>query len=332
MDFDLRLLRHARALATEGTFARAARSLHLTQPALSRSIQLLEHRVGVALFDRGRARVEPTDMGRLFLVHAEEVLRSADSLDREVAMMRGAASGALAIGIGAYVSAMFADDALAGFVARNPGVAIRVVGNNGTDLLPRLRAGGIDVMVGLSPDDAQTVGLAITPLSVRPGRFLVRAGHPLADRDAITLDEAMRCPLAFASRMPPHVVERVIRAREGAGARGVPDFQCESVAMMRAVTLATDHAMLVLPSMFADDLRAGRLVPLRIGGPPVEQGFAVVRLEGRATPRALEMLVEAMIAADRASREAERRLEEAIDGRAPGPGARPSRRGRRARA
>ncbi len=74
MDFDLRLLRHARALAEEGSFGRAARALHLTQPALSRSIQELERRTGIQLFDRNKGGVEPTDLGRVFLVHARELL------------------------------------------------------------------------------------------------------------------------------------------------------------------------------------------------------------------------------------------------------------------
>jgi len=70
MDFDLRLLRHARALAEEGSFARAARTLHLTQPALSRSIQELERRTGIRLFDRNKGRVDLTALGEVFLAHA----------------------------------------------------------------------------------------------------------------------------------------------------------------------------------------------------------------------------------------------------------------------
>ncbi len=100
MDFDLRLLRHARALAEEGSYARAARSLHLTQPALTRSIQELERRTGLKLFDRDSKRVGPTDLGRLFLAHARELLGRAEALDREVATMRGAGTGSLVVGSG----------------------------------------------------------------------------------------------------------------------------------------------------------------------------------------------------------------------------------------
>ena len=99
MDFDLRLLRHARALGEERNFARAARTLRLTQPALSRSIQDLERRTGIKLFDRNKGRVEPTDLGRIFLAHARELMGRAEALDREVW------GAAVVLGFGARMSA-----------------------------------------------------------------------------------------------------------------------------------------------------------------------------------------------------------------------------------
>jgi len=60
MDIDTRLIRHVLALARHRNFARAAEQLHLSQPALSRSISRLEETLGVALFDRTRKGVIPT--------------------------------------------------------------------------------------------------------------------------------------------------------------------------------------------------------------------------------------------------------------------------------
>ena len=68
--FDMRRLRHALALAEHRNFARAAAALHITQPALSRSIQALEEGMGVLLFDRSPRDVEPTAFGELVLRHA----------------------------------------------------------------------------------------------------------------------------------------------------------------------------------------------------------------------------------------------------------------------
>src|SRR5512139_2506265 len=107
MDFDLRLLRHCRALAEEGSFARAARALHITQPALSRSIRDLESRLGLQVFDRTRSRVLATDLGRAFLDRAGELLAQAESLSREVAALRGSSTGSLKVGSGTFPSVLF---------------------------------------------------------------------------------------------------------------------------------------------------------------------------------------------------------------------------------
>ena len=70
MSIDLRLLRQAQALAEHGSFRRAAESLKIAQPSLSRGIKELEAIVGMPLFTRSRTGHEPTDFGRVFLQHA----------------------------------------------------------------------------------------------------------------------------------------------------------------------------------------------------------------------------------------------------------------------
>ena len=70
--FDMRRLRHALALAEYRNFARAADALHITQPALSRSIQSLEDGLGVRLFDRSPRDVQPTAFGELVCVMRAE--------------------------------------------------------------------------------------------------------------------------------------------------------------------------------------------------------------------------------------------------------------------
>ena len=70
---ELRQLRHLIAVVEHGSFSRAAEAVHLTQPALSRSIQALEAEVGAAVLERNRGAIEPTDVGRLLLTHARQL-------------------------------------------------------------------------------------------------------------------------------------------------------------------------------------------------------------------------------------------------------------------
>src|SRR5205814_1255599 len=64
------------AIVRRGGFTRAAAVLHLSQPAISRRLHLLEHELGAPLFDRVRAGAALTDAGRAFLPHAEALLAS----------------------------------------------------------------------------------------------------------------------------------------------------------------------------------------------------------------------------------------------------------------
>ena len=82
MALELQQLRQVIALAEHGSFVRAAAALHISQPALSRSIQNLEQRFGSELFLRSSGGVVPTDVGRLYLERARDLLRMADELDR----------------------------------------------------------------------------------------------------------------------------------------------------------------------------------------------------------------------------------------------------------
>lgn len=75
--FELSQLRFFLAVATELNFSRAAKRLNMTQPPLSRQIQLLEHQLGVELFDRSTRSVVLTAAGRRFFIEAQDLLQRA---------------------------------------------------------------------------------------------------------------------------------------------------------------------------------------------------------------------------------------------------------------
>ena len=101
---ELRLLHQALILARHRNFARAAEALHLTQPALSRSIASLESALGERLFDRTRQGVEPTSFGRMLLARAQPLVDDANELERDFFLMRGLEIGELRVGAGAYAA------------------------------------------------------------------------------------------------------------------------------------------------------------------------------------------------------------------------------------
>lgn len=307
MDFDLRQLRHARALAEQGSFARAARTLHLTQPALSRSIQELERRTGLKLFDRAQGRVEPTDLGRTFLAHARELLGRAEALERETATLRGTGTGALIVGSGTFPTAMFVAEGVSAFLRRNPGVGIRLVNDNVMALVTALRRRELDLVVAAQPAIEEAADLAVRPVARRQGMFLVRAGHPLLARPALALADLGRHPIICTGRLTPPVADVLLEVRGTPHpARPLPDVACESVEMMLRIARTTDHVLLSTLAANAEAIDAGMLVPLPLVEPRLEVGFAVIRLQGRTLPPIADDLVDDLIAADRVTAEVER--------------------------
>jgi len=101
-EINSRRLAHLVALAEEGSFARAAERVHLSQPALSRSIQALEDEFDIKLFDRAARGVVTTAAGRMLVERARRVLFEARCLFRDVELIRSDALGEVRIGMGPY--------------------------------------------------------------------------------------------------------------------------------------------------------------------------------------------------------------------------------------
>src|SRR5688572_28861997 len=99
-------LRHLISLASTGSFSKSAQLLHLTQPALSRSIRALEEELGVPLVDRVGRRNELTAFGHGVLQRARQLVRDADELHDSGRLMSGAEGGELRVGMGSGPGAM----------------------------------------------------------------------------------------------------------------------------------------------------------------------------------------------------------------------------------
>src|SRR3990167_3214425 len=146
--FDFRHLRHALALAEYGNFARAANALHMTQPALTRSIQSLEDGVGVRLFDRSRRGVEPTEFGHLLLRHAQNLELASRDLERDISLAKGLDIGELNVGVGPYGGAALAGPVIGRLSRLHPRLRIKLMILPWHELPARAANREIDLLIG----------------------------------------------------------------------------------------------------------------------------------------------------------------------------------------
>src|SRR4030095_12284860 len=98
MDLQNSHLRTLQAIARHNSFSRAARALHLTQPAVSMQVRPLEQALGLPLLERVGKRAFPTRAGELLLAHADRALRELEAGVERVQELRGVVGGRRAPG------------------------------------------------------------------------------------------------------------------------------------------------------------------------------------------------------------------------------------------
>ncbi|MFI9596699.1 LysR family transcriptional regulator [Nonomuraea sp. NPDC052265] len=141
---DLVLLRAFLTVAEHGHYGRAARTLSVTQPTLTKQIQSLEAQVGGRLFDRGRHGAVLTDLGTVLLPDAQALLRQADALTRRMARTAAGEIGKLAVGFG-LSSIDLAPRIVAAFRRRHPDAHVTLDDMSSQAQLDRINAGDLDV-------------------------------------------------------------------------------------------------------------------------------------------------------------------------------------------
>jgi len=329
MSVDLRQMRHVLALAEHGSFARAAVALRLSQPALSRSIQGLERQISAELFLRSAVGVVPTDMGRVFIQRARQVVQLAEDLDQEVATSPSLQPGQITVGAGPYPADSTLSSALMRFTAAYPQVGVRLQVRDWDELLHRLRTRELDFFLAEISTLQREHELDIEPMSAHPLYFVARTGHPLAVRGRVTPLDTFSYPFISPARIPPRVLEPMLaaqrKARDSAvAARAFPSLECNSLSAVKRIVAGSEAITAVTLTCMAEELAAGKFVLL--GAEPwLELRYGLVKLKGLPMISAAEKFREFVIDAEiDVAREEERLAAELSIGLADRRGARPA--------
>ena len=243
MALEIRQLRHVLALAELGSFARAAVVLHLSQPALSRSIQGVEQQVGAALFLRTAAGVVPTDIGRVLAQRAREVVQMAEEIEREVLSNRTLQTGQLSVGTGPSPIETIITLALTRFITSHPLVSVRLQLADWDVVLPRLGAREMNFFVAEISTLQREPDLVVEPLSEHALYFVGRRDHPLALRKGVKPGDTFAFPFAAPARIPPRLLAPMLSAKtksaDGASlSRPFPTIECNVVSAVKRVVKA----------------------------------------------------------------------------------------------
>lgn len=177
---ELRQIRHLVTLGRLLSFTKAAKELGITQPALTRSIQTIEDRAQVRLFDRDRGRVTLTQVGRAYLKQAEGLLRVAEDLDRMLYQSAAGEIGDVEFAMTSAVARALMPTILAEDLRARPDLKSRIHILSPGRIIELVQSEEIEFCVCGELRD-QPASLKTTHIGTFPLSLLVRAGHPLLD-------------------------------------------------------------------------------------------------------------------------------------------------------
>lgn len=285
---ETRKLHHIVTLAKAGSYVRAAQALNLSQPALTRSIQSAEQRFGVVLFDRGRSGVTPTAIGARVIAEAEQLLRDADLLERNVKLMGVSQLGDIALGMDPLVAGIFLADTLSFLGQAHRNLRVQVIIQAGNVLEQQLLAHDIEFFVTPSRLATDNTLFVREPLVSVPVGPLVRPGHPLLTHASVGMQEISRYPL-IAGSLPEHLRQ----AGDAPALWSAASIRCDDYGLMRDVALHSDALWLASPVMAKGATPTDTLQVLPVNDPALlpSADLIVVSLKGLSRSPAAKLVL-----------------------------------------
>ena len=277
-NISLRQIRVFTAVAQQKSFTRAARELHLTQPAVSQQLKLLEAEVGLPLFEHLNRGIHLTDAGEELLRYAQQINEVIRTAGESFAAMRGLKRGVLKLGA-VSTAKYFTPSLLSMFRTEFPQVIIKFTVGNREEIIRQIANNDIDlVIMGRPPKELVTTA---EPFAKHPLVIIAAPDHPLANTKR-------KIPLKQLSS------ENFVIREQGSGTRASMEhvFKERGVTYSASMEVSSNETIkqAVMAGMGISfiskhtvslELAAGKLVTLNISGLPLLRDWYVIHLRDK---------------------------------------------------
>ncbi len=259
--------RHLQAfleVARQGSVARAADFLHVSPPAVTKTLRELEEALGIAVVERDGRGIRVTRLGEIFLSHAGTAItalkRGVDSVRQDGAVNRHP----IRIGALPTVSAKVMPRAMNLFLRENTGAAIKIVTGENAVLLEQLRIGALDLVVGRLAAPENMTGFFFEHLYSEQVLFVVRAGHPLAQPGQDIFARLDEFPVLMPTR--ESVIRPFVDRLFITNGMTAPATEIETVSdsFGRAFLRQSDAVWIISTGVVANELTSGAFVTLPV--------------------------------------------------------------------
>ncbi|MCB3492283.1 LysR substrate-binding domain-containing protein [Klebsiella variicola] len=272
------------AVAQQGTLGRAAETLNLSQPALSKTLNELEQLTGTRLFERGRLGAQLTLVGEQFLTHAVKVLDALNSAGQALNRKEGLNNDIVRIGALPTAALGILPTVIGQFHKQQKDITLQVATMNNTMLLAGLKSGEIDIGIGRMSDPDLMSGLNYELLFLESLKLVVRPGHPLL-QETVTLSRVMEWPVVVSPKgtVPRQNAETLLQSQACKMPAGC--IETLSASLSRQLTVDFDYVWFVPSGAVKDDLRRGVLSALPIATQGAGEPIGILtRVDATLTP------------------------------------------------
>jgi DNA-binding transcriptional LysR family regulator len=266
----------------------------MTQPAATRLLADLERLLGMRLFERSARGIVPNAYGESLVRHARMVLVTLDHAREEINALSDGTSGKIVIGALLVAAPVLVPRAVARFKEQHPNHTVLIRDGPGAALVPALRRGELDLVVGRLSSDLTGEGPSFEAFYSEPMRVVGRVGHPLATHRMLRLSQLAQAHWIVPTPEAPYR-SRLETAFRQAGVEP-PRRIVESLSVLVNATLVQETDMLaVMPRDVAERYALSgtlRLLPVEL---PLPSGpVGIMTATGRPLPPAAVDLIQAL--------------------------------------
>ncbi len=300
---ETRLLRNALMLARHRNFARASKELNISQPTLSRSIQLLERTVGDRLFDRTSRTILPTQAGEIMLKHARIILSSTEAMQEEIGRHHGLLEGSLRIGSGPYPAVALLAPATGRFSNLYPGINIEINVGDWTKFPDRLMHEDFDYVLMETSELDNARDFELIRLNRHPGFFFCRNDHPLLEKGNLLISDLSAFTVIFTvlpKRLSDLLSKLFFPGKDvNESSSKLQNISSNDLATMKAMVANSNSIGIGTYGTLASELEAGLFVALPFRIPELRTDYDIVKRKGLSLSPAARDLIDLLIRTDK---------------------------------
>ncbi len=287
---DTQLLQAFAAVAETGSFSTAAEQMHLTQPAISKRIALLENQLDCSLFDRAGRQITLTEAGRTLLPHAQSVLQELRAAKRHIQDLRGGVTGLLTMGISHHMGLHRLPPVLQQFTEQYPDVRLDIDFLDSEEAYERVLLGEVELgVITLAPEAKPS--LQQTPIWKDELVVTVARNHPLASQQRVSARTLShyRAILPGLNTYTGRIIKTLFEQQKLPLDVSMSTNYLETIKVMVSIGLGWS----VLPKTLVDDTLCG----LALNGQKMNRDLGVVMHRERSLSNAANAFLKLLLAA-----------------------------------